>query len=349
MTKTNTQVNLQLQRRGATWAGTWLSASAAALLTMAAAPSQAAPLGTGTSTLSGIRYELIDLRPDDGQTPWIRFAQPLTGRLDATGQSHLDMSRQASWEGLLPGSATSITSSDGYSSASAGPGTLSTSFQVDTALLDATSADNRRVEVFSQATTGNGIPSLSYSVDEETGKVTAVDGQTGWQPFDFTLSPHTAIVVHAQASAQVTLDAGAAPWDVRRPGGPVEEEPMIASGVQAALMLTRSDFQMKAEYASLDDFYADMDQAYALTFDGVSADWTPDDLATMTPASRDLLLSLDNASDLEAQGSLTFTGMSQFAVWRPTAVPEPATWTLMALGLVAAAARARALRQRQRI
>jgi hypothetical protein len=312
----------------------------------------AAPLASGSATLSDIRYELIDLRPDDGVTPWIRFggpdATPLTGRLDAAGQTDLsDVGRQASWEGLLPTQAVSVSSSDGLSHANATANSLGTSFQVGSDILQRVptvddGSGRGRLEVFSQVSTGNGIASLAYGVDDETGQVSAVDGQTGWQPYDFTLSPHTAIVVRANASASLTLDAAAGAWDIRNPGGPSDEEPMIGSGVQIALMLVKPDFQMQQSYGSTDAFYADMDQAFELTFDGLSADWTADAIATMTPSSRDLMLSLDNVSDKATQGSLTMTGMSQFAVWRPApAVPEPGTWALMGLGFAALSWRAR--------
>lgn len=291
-------------------------------------------LASGQASLTGIRIELIDLAPDDGQTPWIRFGsatEPIGGLADATGLSHLPGSaRLAAWQGgILPAEAVNATSGDGYAHARATPDSLSTSFTVDAAALgQAVALDDgsgrSRLEIFGQVRTGNGIPSLAYEVDEATGAVTAVDGDTGWQPFDFTLSAHTAIVIHAQAQASLTLDPSL---------GLLESDgPMIGSGVQAALMLIDPAITMKQAYASLDDFYADMDQAYKLTFDGVSADWTPDDLATLAPAKRDLLLTLNNDGGLETHGALLMTGMSQFAITR-AAVPEPATWALMGLGL----------------
>ena len=292
-------------------------------------------LASGQASLSNIRIELIDLTPDDGQTPWIRFGSatdPVGGLVDATGFVYdAGAARQASWQGgILPIEAVNATSADGYAGAQATSNSLGTSFSVDSAALGrAVALDDgsgkSRLEVFSQVRTGNGIASLAYEVDEATGAVTAVDGQTGWQPFDFTLSANTAIVIHAQASASLTLNPAL---------GLLESDaPMIGSGVQAALMLINPGFTMQQAYASLDDFYADMDQAYQLTFDGVSADWTGD-AATLTPASRDLLLTLNNASGLETHGSLLMTGMSQFAVTKTAAVPEPATWALMGLGFI---------------
>lgn len=305
------------------------------------------PLATGTASLTNIRYELIDLRPEDDQHPWIQFAQaggePISGLIDATGLSHgQDLARQADWQGLLPTEGLSVTSADGYTQAGASANSLSTSFTVDPGVLNrAVLMDDgsSRVEVFSQARAGTGIPSLSYEVDDDSGMVTAVDGDTSWQPFDFTLSPHTAIVVHAQASASLTLNTALGAWDILDTGGNPAYEPLIGSGVQLALMLINPDFAMQPVYASTDAFYADMDQAYQLTFDGVSANWTPDDLASMTPTSRDLLIMLNNETNLEAHGTLLMTGMSQFAATR--AVPEPGSWAMMGLGLLALSIRSR--------
>ena len=47
-------------------------------------------LASGSSSLTNVSYELINLAPTSGQTPWIKFgtdAVPLTGALDATGLS----------------------------------------------------------------------------------------------------------------------------------------------------------------------------------------------------------------------------------------------------------------------
>lgn len=323
----------------------------ACLLALPAAHANTAMLASGSASLTGIRYELIDLRPDDGQAPWIRFGnangEPISGLIDATGLSHdPDAARQADWQGLLPTGSQSVSSADGYTGAQASATSLSTSFKVDGAVLEQLvpmGDGSARVEVFSQARAGTGIPSLSYVVDETTGIVSAVDGDTGWQPFDFTLSPHTAIVVHAQGSASLTLNPQAGAWDILDSGGNTAHEPLIGSGVQIALMLIRPDVTMKPVYESTDAFYADMDRAYQLSFDGVSANWTPDDMASMTPSSRDLMIMLNNDAGLQAHGTLLMTGMSQFAVTR--AVPEPGTWALMGLGLGALVV---CQRQRQR-
>lgn len=317
----------------------------ALISSLAPTTASAALLASGAASLTDVHYELINLAPQSTPAPWISFntsaANPLTGRLDATGQSDVpDAAVQSSWSGFLPSQAMAVTSTDGYTSAQATPTGLATSFAVDGgALSKATPMEDgsgrSRFEVFSQASTGRGIPSLPYVWDQSTDHVSAITPDTSWQPFDFTLSAHTEIVVHGHASAALSIQPEQGAWDVRNIGGDVQDEPLIGSGVQMALMLANPDFVMQPVYSSRQAFYADMNKSYSIVYDGVSADWTFDDPTSMGPQDRDLVLTLRNDSDKTAQGTLLLTGMSQFAaIQTGSTVPEPGTWALMGLGLL---------------
>jgi hypothetical protein len=303
------------------------------------------PLASGTASLSHIRYELANTDGTSASSAALSFGMsadaPMSGWVGAFGQTGAnDVASVQNWTGVLPASVISVNSSDGYTSAQAGPDSLSTSFSVDKSVLDKTAVGPdgsglSRFEVFSQTSTGLGVPSLGYSVDDATGKVSATPDGLSWPYYDFTLAAHTTLTVHATGSASLTVQPEQGGWDFRNPGGDASTLPNIGSGVQVALMLQNPGFQMKPAYDSLEAFYADMDQAYTLSMDTVAANWVADDASAMLPQLRDLTVSVTNNSDQAAHGSFVLTGMSQFAVVKPdSAVPEPGTWLLMALGLI---------------
>ena len=101
-----------------------IAAANDAAISATATAVRADTLASGQASLSNIRIELIDLTPDDGQTPWIRFGSatdPVGGLVDATGFVYdAGAARQASWQGgILPIEAVNATSADGYAGAQA--------------------------------------------------------------------------------------------------------------------------------------------------------------------------------------------------------------------------------------
>lgn len=316
-------------------------------------------LASGTASLSDISLKLVDLAPGSGQTPWITFGQQvyggepagLSGWVFASGLISRDPAapslapntQDAYFEGPLPVQGVSVTSTDGLTHAAVTPTSYTASFQLRPEVLGQMTPYREDgtlgLETESQAVIGSRLYEPSTSINWSTGHVTVQPGSGSYQPVDFTLAPHTALVVEANASAGLTFNPELGEWDVRN----LSESSSMDSpylGAHAFITLARSTptRPLADSYDSLSAYMADLQNVYGQTADGVSAAWQNADWAangSMTPAPRHISLTLTNDSDESLDGVVHLYTETQVMMFKPapSAVPEPASYLFMGMGL----------------
>ncbi|HEX5355129.1 MAG TPA: PEP-CTERM sorting domain-containing protein [Aquabacterium sp.] len=308
-----------------------------------------ADLATGSATLSNLTFSLVDLAPQSGQGTWIQFGQknleggvdPVFGSAGVSGLIYRDADgypvstadQSAIYEGPLPQQTYNLAAADGSGTVSVGPGGMSATMRLGANAFDQAivvpGADRKSVEVWSGASFGQGLFYPAVDQDFDAGTLTIKPGYSQTQPVSFTLSAHTQLVMEADASAMVGLgsDLPYLPWD--NPDSAFN--PMVGAGVQIALARTTPVFPFADVYTSWGALADDLLATYEWQQDNVFAQQT-DDPATSTPVSRRLRVTLTNNSDeaLDGLAMLTVAASAQAT----QAVPEPATYLLMGLGLV---------------
>lgn len=158
-------------------------------LTVVTCPSARAAdpvLMNSSATLTGLTYKLVDLDPTDGVTPWVRFSTQAT--LDAGAASSTFNTPVNSF---LPSTTQTLSSTDGLSTAAAGPNQMSSSAALKLSNLP-----------FSSSPT-----SSSSSADATTTGV--IDATTGLPASAITLSAHTRLVITGTVNLQTTRDFNA--------------------------------------------------------------------------------------------------------------------------------------------
>lgn len=308
-----------------------------------------ADLATGSATLSNLTFSLVDLAPQSGQGTWIQFGQknleggfdPVIGSVGVSGLIYRDADsypvsstgQGGLFEGPLPQQTYTLAALDGSGAVVVGPSGMSATMRLGANAFDQAivvpGADRKSVEVFSNASFGDGLRYPAVDQDFEAGTYTIRPGYSQTLPVNFTLSAHTQLVMEADASAIVGLgpDLLYLPWD--NPDSAFN--PTIGAGAQIALARGNPLFPFADVYTSWGALNDDVLATYEWQQDSVFAQQT-DDPATTTPISRRLRVTLTNNTDeaLDGMAILTVAASAQAT----QAVPEPATYLLMGLGLV---------------
>lgn len=334
---------------------------ACVMSSMAAQAQSTGDLATGSVSLSNIAFKLESLAPQPGASTWIQFGQSLGDtvyeqqgwaytsgqvlREAETGNPVTPYWQDAYFNAPLPSQAINLASTDGTGTVSVGPNGLSSTIRVGAdALSKATTWDgagNKVFEVQNRAASGATLYDHPMSINYETGAIT-LQPWSPMQSVQFTLSAHTRLVLEGDAAAQASLAAGMmVPWD--EPNSAYN--PSVSAFAQLGIGRGTLSRPLADSYASWFDYVADMQDAYAWTWDGVGVHNTMDP-ATLDPVSRHLSVALVNDSDTEMTGLFYMSVSTSASLLQPLdvpAIPEPSTYMLMGLGLVGLVLRRRAL------
>ncbi|WP_374594703.1 PEP-CTERM sorting domain-containing protein [Aquabacterium sp.] len=314
-------------------------ASAIALAMVATAAHANDPiLMSSSASLSNLSYQLIDLDPTDGVTPWVQFS--VNGTLDPgyySGSPNA-VSFALPTNSFLPAQSTTATAVNGSAQATAGPSQLQTASSVS--LSQVTPIRSPMTSV------GNGATgALSSLTDPETG--------TPVTPA-ITLSANTLLIIRGSASVQMTrdlsflqtaLDASTADWmnvtAYQNAGVSVSLSHQGTSADGASSSSTYSDFNV----------YPPIDASLNVTlYRGGDPSQLPLTLNYSTSATP-FAVQWANTGSSSATADLSVTaGSSTYLEAVPTyisqpPIPEPSTYVLTGLGLMAAARVARRLRR----
>jgi hypothetical protein len=314
-----------------------------------------AVLFTGSASLAGLTLRLVDLTPDDGQTPWITFGQgtsPLMASLSPQG--HADYSVQdgptypadgsTRYTGFLPNAPVSAQSLDGLASAQANATGASVSTHATLSTMSAGAPDDAlaHLAVSSNAATRTPLSAFGYEVDADTGRTTVSasalePGQSG----NFTLSPHTRLVVEGSLSAQYTFSRSALSSDIQ---AALSDGSALVEGVAGVgLLLASANHEQSLDgttWPSLDDAMAAVQAATHQSSASIFLDLADADAAS---ESQTFSLALDNDGAGDTAGflgvaldaSLELHVPKALVPSTPSPIPEPGVWALMGLGLLA--------------
>lgn len=334
---------------------------------------QAAPMGSASSSLSNLRLTLVDLDLNDGIDPsltWVNTdmalvitdMQPYESTPFYGYYNVVETDRQTALQGdpssALPWASTTLTSSNGTQQLSISntqfstQSTLSTDQLVTKSLTYVTSYDNFNEEgqlvTVTTTTTETGTAGGGESSFRATGALSTPE--YGSVSAEFQLSPNTLLVLQGTASASVSLDLAALRAMVAAQGADVSTIASASGSARAGIMLAgpsnyADGYDSSPDGLSNESYWIDMgsgNQSASIYADVYgypeSADPTPRSISknfTFTfvnpqaQATRTGYLLVDLASSLQQfHGTLAQTTTIE------TAIPEPATYALMGLGLV---------------
>lgn len=295
------------------------------LACLATTASAADTIASGSASVTGLSYHLVDLDPNDGIAPSITFNDSYVGIGAVNGTGTLQQ--------LSPVSEWVRTPGDLFTSA---PAALTSSSG------DATGSYNNNSASISTTLTGSSLNTMPTSLGEY-GYVTTLTAASGMLfgkdeypdypglllPMNpgqsaFTLSANTALVIDGQWHVNASLDlnqltSGAFLNSVQSNAWSAYFVNHVAAGV--ALQLDNGQ-----------------DPVYAYNSIGLSQSLDGNGLGELSIQRVSDLndapfsVQIDNASTSSANGLLILGAVADYAV--SVSVPEPGTWALMGLGLM---------------
>jgi hypothetical protein len=322
----------------------------ACLAVCAGAHAQSDALASGSASLSNVNFKVVSLSA--GLTPTIQFGQPgwdgvvypqqgwayAMGQTmhDAEGNPYGPYAQDAYFDAPLPAQTTNLASTDGLTRASVHQTGMSASFSlppdVASRMQPYVTDGPMLVEATSAVTSGSYIRDPAMDIDWTTGQITMQHRPGFEQPVDFTLSAHTTLVLEADARATLTTQPGL--WDENGQLGGASSN--LSASAAISLGWSNPLHPLQDTYASWLDYVDDLHAVYGWQSDGVGVSLSSDPNAPGEDA-RHLTLTLTNDSDQEMTGMFMLTAGTYANLVQPAdvaAVPEPATYVLMGLGLV---------------
>jgi hypothetical protein len=298
----------------------WLAVMAA--LPLAAHADSSPVIASTYAGVNNLRYELIDLNPNDGITPGITFNSSVT----VASSNDNGVEDTLYTNSLLPLTSITRVSHDGMASVQITPNSLSA-----------------RTDIRLNQLLPDGVANGNYSANADMSlSMTNPDGMPEDYPWPWTfgkvtITPNTALVLKGDAQLGSSLD-GTAIQAQLQPGQYLSLS-NFSSGPSIVLGFLKNDSvysekgavgggAMHVDALDLEYIgYPTVGQGTGQTSDSVSVN-TPFEVSLVnlhdTPLDGQLVMSLGNVSS----PNLTIDGVPI------DPIPEPATYALMGLGLV---------------
>lgn len=302
----------------------------ASLATMTSTASAADAIASGSASVTGLSYHLIDLDPNDGVAPSITFNDSYVGIAAVTSAWANNIAPVGEWV-RTPGD---LFTSAPASLVSSG-GNVTGSYNTDSAAIN-TSLRGQELNAMATRFGGDGYSvtvtaasGMFYGKDEfpdYPGVLIAYNpGQSA-----FTLSANTALVVDGQWHVNAGLDLSQL-----APGAFLDS---IQANAWNAYFVNHVAAGVALALDGVDSVFAYNSVQYSQTLDGNG----PGKLFTQRDADQSdapFSVQINNASASSVNGMLVLGAEADYTV--SVAVPEPGTWALMGLGLVGIGAVAR--------
>lgn len=291
---------------------------------------------TGSASLTGLSYHLVDLDPNDGVTPWITFdsssfvgAGSAVITVDALNNTLINADPHTSPGDIFSSVPGSYQSPNGAVSFTYGPTGASAAVNISGANLGQLQGGDQPMYTIS------GLAGTTYGSQymSDFGASIPTSGDVS-----FTLSPNTMLVIDGQVQASLSVDLTQIP-----------QGSALLQGVQAGQYTAHamSFIGAGAGFVSvtgevLTSQITMLSVAQDLDASGVSWAGSPaSDSSALTPFE---LTFTNDSTDAKSAGFVAGAGVLAGVSFDAVPVPESGTWALMALGLlgVAGAVRRRA-------
>ncbi|RTL30333.1 MAG: PEP-CTERM sorting domain-containing protein [Burkholderiales bacterium] len=302
---------------------------------------------TGSASITGLSYHLVNLDPSDGITPWIQFQSGTyvgLGSLVNTGYDYLPIGSGSSATtdahttngDIFTAPGANYVSGSGEVNASYGPAGTSVTVRVNAdqySNLGGVGAFDPSHAIYNSTLLGASGMAYGSSFSPLLG--VNLPNPMGTTDTSFTLSPHTLLVIDGQMQSNAAVDL------TTLKSGPLLDG--ISAGsytLNVTLMAANGVVLADANGQVVDQFIntATGSQARDQTGVLVNAAAIPPTDASQSPFS----VQFSNDSAEAVKGGLVIgsgvASMTQFSI---AAVPESSTWVLMGLGLLGVAVAAR--------
>lgn len=297
----------------------------ASLATLASTASAADTIASGSASVTGLSYHLVDLDPNDGIAPSIIFNDSYVGIAAVTGtgtsQQLTPVSEWVRTPGdLFTSAPAALVSSSGNATGSYNSNSAAISTTLTGANLNAMPTDLGEYGYVKTLTAGSGMLYGKDEYPDYPGVLVPMNpGQSA-----FTLSANTALVIDGQWHVNAGLDLtqlapGAFLNSVQANAWSAYFVNHVAAGV--ALKLDNDQ----------DGVFAYNSIALSQSLDGNGLG----ELIIQRESDQNdapFSVQIDNASSASANGMLILGAVADYTV--SVAVPEPGTWALMGLGLM---------------
>ncbi|CAH0350850.1 PEP-CTERM sorting domain-containing protein [Aquabacterium sp. CECT 9606] len=330
----------------------WIALAAMALTQSLAHAAIPGDLYTASASLGGITYRLVDLTPDDGETPWIQLnlgagsggqGGAFIPNGHVTDGFYLGYPASTSYSGgLFPAQPMSTQSADGMATAGANPDGLQLGVRASaddwhlnnqgyTAFMGNQSAAQAG-DLAARARGGLGVDYVFDPVRQQIIVKVLDQGST----YDFTVSANTMVIAEATMGYQADIDHAAVAALGSDPRGMD-----VAISADSTLLLAWSHPLVDLNDSAWDSFQDAADAVSAANpFDyGMSSQSKIDG-----SGSKVVSVTLKNTTSNALQGSVALSLELYAALFVPTtetgggggvpSIPEPGTYLLMGLGLV---------------
>lgn len=304
--------------------------AAASLMAVACSQSTLAQtLVTASSSVTNLRYHLVDLDPNDGVTPWVSFDlyDYMTHQPAGVGSSTFDL---AAYAGFQTGSESSTTSLTG-NVFSADSGSVST---VRSSLLASKNANNM---VASAQVTEADLANPTYREGANTWVYTASSsvnfgyGNLNGIYDNFALSAHTAFVIDGVSDSGATIDTSSLTQGALASyvDGPNESISISTMGI-ANLYISAFLLNEKTQFYERQEAYGYASSSSKVLVDATGTHVLPsvDQPNEHTPFE----LVFTNDKSQYVTGTMLWYVYNNIEI--ANYVPEPDTWALFGLGLL---------------
>lgn len=303
-----------------------------ALLASLAASASAADLlpVSARASVSGLSYHLVDLDPTDGVTPWIKFNGSYVGAgsfsnegLGSVYDRAYTVDGSVNSSDVFSAAPTNYVSANGLVTASYGPGTAAVSSQLDSNELNRV-AGNALVltgtgDTYNLETVGVAGMAFGDILAPELPGV-PLPSPTSWA---FTLSANTALVIDGQWHVDAHLDLSQVKAGAFLNGVQATVTSFAAAGVMVGDIFNGEK--------GMDVAFNNVQLSQSIDANGVGAldaRWLGEPQTDGSFSVR-----FDNVGIDAFNGGLIAGGITEHQLLLTPAIPEPATWALMALGL----------------